>query len=165
MEGNRQGRSEGQDEDDRMQARLAAQAQGLGGPLANAEASGSQEVRNPRTEGPRHETENVDAQGNVIPARRPEEGIGQNALVQGARNADMIAVQAGILSRLAQVEKAVQGPGDTITAWQLEEGHEDVPHAGVPQEAPQDVQHAAAIGGQEGTRTAGVPQRPAAAEE
>ena len=43
-EGNMQGRSEGQDEEGRMQMRLAAQAQGLGGPLANAAASGSQEV-------------------------------------------------------------------------------------------------------------------------
>ena len=46
-----------------MQMRLAAQAQGLGRPLANAAASGRQEVRNPRTEGPRHETGNVDAPG------------------------------------------------------------------------------------------------------
>ena len=80
MEGNRQGRTEGQAEDDQMQARLAAQAQSLGGPLANATASGSQEVRNPRIEEPRHDTVNVDAQGNVITARRPEEGLGQNAL-------------------------------------------------------------------------------------
>ena len=165
MEGNLQGRSEGQDEDDRMQTRLAAQAQGLGGPLANATASGSQEVRDSRSEGLRHDTANVDAQENVIPARRPEEGIGHGALVQGARNVDMTAVQAGILSRLAQVEKAVQGHGNTITAWHSEEGHENVPHAGVPQEAPQDMQPAAAIGGQEGTRTARVPQQPAAAEE
>ena len=162
MEGNRQGRSEGQDEDDRMQMRLAAQAQGLEGPLANAAASGSQEVRNPRTEGPRHETGNVDAPGNVIPARGPEEGTGHDALVQGARDVDMTAMQAGLLSRLTQVEKAVQGHDDTITAWQA---HEDVPHTGVPQEASQDVQHAAAIGGQEGTRTAGVPQQLVAAEE
>ena len=131
MEGNLQGRSEGQDEDDRMQRRLAPQAQGLGGPLANAAASGSQEVRNPRTEGPRHETVNVDAPENVIPARRPEEGTSHGALVQGARYAEMTAVQAGFLSRLTQVEKAVQGHDDTITTWQAEEGHEDVPHTGV----------------------------------
>ena len=77
----------------------------------------------------------------------------------------MTAVQAGILSRLTQVEKTVQGHDETITAWQSEEGHEDAPHAGVPQDAPQDVQHAAAIGGQEGTRTAGVPQMHVAVEE
>ena len=94
MEGNMQGRSEGQDEDDRMRTRLAAQAQGLGGPLANAVASGSQEVRNPMTEGPRHGTANVNAPENVIPARSPEGGIGHDALVQGARNVDMTAVQA-----------------------------------------------------------------------
>ena len=38
----------------------------------------------------------------------------------------MIAVLAGFLSRLTQVQKAVQGHDDTITAWQAEEGHGDV---------------------------------------
>ena len=160
-----QSRSEGQDEDERMQTRPAAPSQGLGGPLATAVSPGDQDVRAPRIEGSRHESVNADAQENVIPARRPEEGAGgHGALEREARNVDMNIIQAGILSRLAQVEKAVQGHGNLISAWQSEEEHGDVPHAGVPQETQQDMQQTISTGQQGGTMSAGAPQRSAAVE-
>ena len=107
-----QGRSEGQYDEARMQIRPAAQAQSLEGPLANVESPGGKKVRAPRAEGSRHESKSADAQENVIPAQRPEERAGgHGALVQRA-DVELAIFQAGILSRLVEVEKTVQRHGD-----------------------------------------------------
>lgn len=154
-----QGQSEDHTDAARTQTRLAAPPQGLEGPLANAESLGGQQVRDPRAERSQHEPIDADAQHNVTVARRPERAAGsRGALVQGAGNVDMATVQAGILSRLAQVEKTVQGHGGLIATWQSKEEHENVPHAGVSQEAPQNAQPAVDTEQQGGTAE-DAPQR------
>ena len=121
-------------------------------------------MRDPRADRSQHESIDADAQHDVTVARRPDSAEGsRGALVQGASNVDMATVQAGILSRLAQVEKTVQGHGGMIATWQSEEEHENVPHAGVPQEAPHNVQQAAATEQQGGTAE-DAPQRSAIVE-
>jgi len=55
-------------------------------------------------------------------------------------NADIAVAQEEILSRLAQVEKTVQGHASQMADWQSEEEHGGVPHAGVSQQALQSVQ-------------------------
>ena len=119
-------------------------------------------MRDPRADRRQHEPIDADAQHDVTVARRPERAEGSRvALVQGAGNVDMATVQAGILSRLAQSEKTVQGHGGQIATWQSEEEREDVPGTEVPQEAPQNVQQAVATVQQEETT---APQRSAVVE-
>ena len=51
-----------------------------------------------------------------------------------------------------------------MAVWQSEEERGDVPHAGVLQKAPQNVQYAEATGQRGGTVSDDVLQRPAAVE-
>ena len=138
-----QGHSEDQTDAARTQIRPAAQMQGLQGPLANTESPGGQQVRDPRADRSQHESIDADAQHDVILAQRPGEAEGGHvAPVQGAMNIDTTATQAEFVSRLAQMEKTLQGHANQITTWKAEEGHGDVPHARIPQEAHRNVQQA-----------------------
>ena len=128
-----QGQTEEQSEEAR---RPVAQAQDSEGRLAEAAGPRAQQVRAPRAEGSWHESADADAQHDVILAQRPGEAEGGHGTpVQGAMNIDTTAIQAEFVSRLAQMEKTLQGHANQITTWQAEEGHGDVPHAGIPQEA------------------------------
>lgn len=136
-----------------------------GGPLANEAPIESQEVQNPRIEERQHEAAEADARNTTTVAQRlEEERAGQSVLIQGRRDADIAVAQAGILGRPAQGEKAVQGHASKMAVWQSEEEREDVPHAGVPPEAPQNVQYAVATGQQGEVRSVDAPQRLAAVE-
>ena len=157
-----QGQNEEQSEEAR---RPVAQAQDSEGRLAEAAGPRAPQVRAPRAEGSWHESANADAQHDVILAQRPGEAEGGHvAPVQGAMNIDTTATQAEFVSRLAQMEKTLQGHANQITTWQAEEGHGDVPHAGIPQEAHRNVQQAVSTGQQGETMNADAPQRSTATE-
>ena len=114
-------------------------------------------MHNPSIAEGQHEAAGADAHHDAL--RLEEARAGQSALVQGRGNADISVVQAGILSRLTQVEKALQGQASQMAAWQSEEEYGDVPHAGYPREVPQNEQHAVATGQHGRAGSAEVPQR------
>ncbi len=151
-----QGRSDPQSEEGRRQTNTVEQAQGRGGPVANEAGTGSQEVHNPS----KAEGQHAGADAHHDARRLEEERAGQSELVQGRRTADISVVQAGILRRLIQVEKALQGQASQMAAWQSEEEYGDVPHARVPREVPQNEQHAMATGQHGRAQRAEVPERP-----
>ena len=105
MADNIQGRSDPQSEEGRRQTNTVEQAHGRGGPVANEAGTGSQEVHNPSIA----EGQHAGADAHHDAPRLEEERAGQSELVQGRRTADISVVQAGILSGLIQVEKALQG--------------------------------------------------------
>lgn len=116
-----QGQNEGQFEE---ALRPAAQAHGPIESLAEAVGPRAQAVRAPRVEGSRHESTDADVQHNMMLARRPGEGeASQGALVQGTLNDDTTIIRAEFHSMLGQVEKTLQGHGNQITTWRLEEEH------------------------------------------